>query len=215
MLTRATYLHRIVADVGSVHIAPQLNAGVNMSTIFRLSSLLVLPFWGLMILLPRWRWTTRILRSRFVIAALAALYAALALSRPTLDGVAALLGSPAGATIAWIHFLAFDLFVGRWIYLDSQERRMSAWVTAPALFLTLMLGPMGFLLYLIIRSLSARFTSPGEGTASHLGVKAPKTQPSADARGVTSRFSELVRTLLHQAFTINPPMTILGGAMLL
>ena len=225
MLTRATYLYRIVADVGSVHIAPQLNAGVNMSTIFRLSSLLVLPFWGLMILLPRWRWTTRILRSRFVIAALAALYAALALprladiwpgvSRPTLDGVAALLGSPAGATIAWIHFLAFDLFVGRWIYLDSQERRISAWVTAPALFLTLMLGPMGFLLYLIIRSLSARFTSPGEGTASHLGVKEPKTQPSADARGVTSRFSELVRTLLHQAFTFNRPMTILGGAMLL
>jgi len=74
---------------------------------------------------------------------------------------------------------------------------------------------MGFLLYLIIRSLSARFTSPGEGTASHLGVKEPKTQPSADARGVTSRFSELVRTLLHQAFTINRPMTILGGAMLL
>src|SRR5712691_8541031 len=162
MLTRATYLYRIVADVGSVHIAPQLNAGVNMSTIFRLSSLLVLPFWGLMILLPRWRWTTRILRSRFVIAALAALYTALALprlaeiwpgvSRPTLDGVAALLGSPAGATIAWIHFLAFDLFVGRWIYLDSQERGISSWIISPLLFLTLMFGPLGFLSYLIVRT---------------------------------------------------------------
>ncbi len=196
-----------------------------MSTIFSLSSLLVLPFWGLMILLPRWRWTARILRSRLVIAAVAALYAALALprlaeiwpavSRPTLDGVAALLGSPAGATIAWIHFLAFDLFVGRWIYLESQERRLSAWVTAPALFLTLMLGPVGFLLYLIIRSLGARFTSPGEGTASHLGIKEPKTQPSAGVAGVTRRFSEMVRNLLNQAFTINRPLTILGGAMLL
>src|SRR5712692_87370 len=172
MLTRATYLYRIVADVGSVHIAPQLNAGVNMSTIFRLSSLLVLPFWGLMILLPRWRWTTRILRSRFVIAALAALYAALALprladiwpgvSRPTLDGVAALLGSPAGATIAWIHFLAFDLFVGRWIYLDSQERRVSAWLVAPVLLLTLMLGPAGFLFHLVVRSVVAVSPAPAK-----------------------------------------------------
>jgi hypothetical protein len=196
-----------------------------MSTIFRLSSLLVLPFWGLMILLPRWHWTARILRSRLVIAALAALYAALALprlaaiwpavSRPTLDGVAALLGSPAGATIAWIHFLAFDLFMGRWIYLDSQERRISAWVTAPALFLTLMLGPLGFLLYFVIRSLIARFTSPDEGTASHFGVEEPKTQPFAGAAGVARRFSDTYRNLLHRAFSINRPLTILGGAMLL
>jgi hypothetical protein len=65
------------------------------------------------------------------------------------------MGSPAGATIAWVHFLAFDLFVGRWIYLDSQQRRISAWLMAPVLFLTLMLGPVGFLFYLIVRALAA------------------------------------------------------------
>ena len=78
-----------------------------------------------------------------------------AVSRPTLPGVEALLGSPAGATIAWVHFLAFDLFVGRWIYLDSQERRISSWFMAPVLFLTLMLGPAGFLFYLVVRSTRA------------------------------------------------------------
>jgi hypothetical protein len=196
-----------------------------MNAIFRLSSLLVLPFWVLMILLPRWRWTPRILLSRLVIAPAAAAYAALALprlaeiwpavSRPTLDGVAALLGSPAGATIAWIHFLAFDLFVGRWIYFDSQERRISAWVTSPALFLTLMLGPVGFLLYVVIRSLIARFTSTAEGTASHLGVKDPKTQPIAGVSGVASRSKEMYRDFLRRAFSINQPLTILGGVMLL
>jgi len=136
-----------------------------MSTLFRVSNLLVLPFWALMILLPRWRWTTRIMRSPFISAAPAALYAGLvlprlgeiwpALSQPTLNGVAALLGSPEGAAIAWIHFLAFDLFVGRWIYLDSQERRVSVWLMAPVLFLTLMLAPAGFLLYLILRFVPA------------------------------------------------------------
>jgi Domain of unknown function (DUF4281) len=89
------------------------------------------------------------------------LYAALVLPRlaevwqtvssPELSGLAALLGSPVGATIGWLHFLAFDLFVGRWIYLDSRERGITAWVIAPVLFLTLMLGPCGFLLYLMVR----------------------------------------------------------------
>ena len=135
-----------------------------MDTAFRFSNFLVLPFWALMILLPRWRWTERIIRSPLVSVAPAALYATLifprlgeiwpAVARPTLNGVVALLGSPAGATIAWVHFLAFDLFVGRWIYLDNRERQVNTWLLAPLLFLTLMLGPAGFLLYLVVRSVS-------------------------------------------------------------
>jgi hypothetical protein len=107
-----------------------------------------------------------------VSAAPALLYAALVfprlrdlwptISRPTLGGIAALLGSPAGATVAWVHFLAFDLFVGRWIYLDSQDRQISAWLMAPVLFLTLMLGPAGFLLYLIVRSIVAVSPAPAK-----------------------------------------------------
>ena len=112
-----------------------------MALLFRLGNLLVLPFRALMILLPRRRWTVRIMRSPFVSAAPALFYAALvlprlgaiwpAIARPTLPGVAALLGSLEGTTIAWVHFLAFDLFIGRWIYLDSQERRLSALLRAP------------------------------------------------------------------------------------
>ncbi len=132
-----------------------------METLFKLSSLAVLPFWALMIFLPRWSATKRLMSSPLVCAAPAALYAALviprfaevwrAVSSPELLGVAALLGSPVGATVGWLHFLAFDLFVGRWIYLDGRERGVHAWVMAPVLFLTLMLGPCGFLLYLIVR----------------------------------------------------------------
>ncbi|HYG81307.1 MAG TPA: ABA4-like family protein [Pyrinomonadaceae bacterium] len=138
-----------------------------METLFKLSGLLVLPFWALMIFLPRWRVTRRLMSSPFVAAAPAVIYAALvvprlgevwrAVSSPELYGVAALLGSPAGATIAWLHFLAFDLFVGRWAYLDGRERGVSAWLMAPVLFLTLMLGPFGFLLYLVVRSAAGGF----------------------------------------------------------
>src|SRR5215471_400488 len=132
-----------------------------METLFKLSSLAVLPFWALMIFLPRWRVTKRLMSSPLVCAAPAALYASLVIPRfaevwravlsPELSGIAALLGTPVGATIGWLHFLAFDLFVGRWIYLDGRERGGAAWVMAPVLFLTLMLGPCGFLVYLIAR----------------------------------------------------------------
>ena len=70
------------------------------------------------------------------------------LANPTLAVIAEALGNPAGATIAWAHLLAFDLFVGRWAYLDSREKGLSAWIASPLLFFVLMAGPLGFLLYL-------------------------------------------------------------------
>ena len=86
-----------------------------------------------------------------------------AVSSPELGPIAALLGTPEGATIAWAHFLAFDLLAGRWAYLDSRERNVSALLMAPVLFLVLMLGPIGFLLYLGVRAayqLAGRASAP-------------------------------------------------------
>lgn len=140
--------------------------GGRVETIFQLSNLLVMPFWFLMILLPHWGWTKRILASLWVIVPAALLYALLvipalgsllpSLASPQLATIGALLGTPAGATIAWAHFLAFDLFVGRWAYLDSRERHLTAWLVSPALFLILMVGPLGLLVYLSLRALPAR-----------------------------------------------------------
>jgi len=112
------------------------------------------------------------MRSPLVSAAAAVLYVALvlprvseiwpAVSHPALGGGAALLCSPAGATIAWVHFLAFDLFVGRWIYLDSRALRITPWLMAPVHFLTLMLGPIGFLSYLIVRFVATVSSAPAK-----------------------------------------------------
>ena len=82
-----------------------------MDAVLRLSNFLVLPFWALVILFPRWRLTERIMKSSFVSIAPALVYGTLVLphlptiwpviSRPEVGGVAQLLGSPDGATIAW------------------------------------------------------------------------------------------------------------------
>lgn len=71
---------------------------------------------------------------------------------PTAQVVAGLLGNPIGATTGWAHFLAFDLFVGRWIYLEARKSGVQWWISSPIIFATLMLGPIGFLLWFALRT---------------------------------------------------------------
>ncbi len=137
-----------------------------MDTVFQLSNLLVMPFWLLMIFFPHWQWTKRIIGSIWIVVPIALLYAAFVvpgiptlfgdLMNPSLARIATLLGTPEGATISWAHFLAFDLFVGRWAYLDSRARCITAWLASPALFFVLMFGPFGLLLYLLVRTIVDR-----------------------------------------------------------
>ena len=146
-----------------------------MEQLFSISNMLALPFWLLMIAFPHWRWTRRLLASPLIAVPPVIVYAAVVLPRaaevlaavvnPTLPGISRLLGTPAGTTAAWAHFLAFDLFVGRWAYLDSRERNISAWIMAPVLFLILMLGPLGFVLYLGVRALPRRSTGDNNAIA--------------------------------------------------
>src|SRR5437016_3412191 len=122
-----------------------------------------------MVLAPGWSWTRRIIGSPLIVGPLIVVYAILVLShlsligpvlaQPTLDGIRHLLGSPVGAAAGWAHFLVFDLFVGRWIYLDSRDRRISPLATAPVLVLTVLAGPLGLGAYLAVRA--ARPRSPG------------------------------------------------------
>lgn len=69
----------------------------------------------------------------------------------TLAGVKALLASDGGATIGWIHYLAFDLFVGIWVAKNADLYSFNRIVQVPILFFTLMLGPLGLVLYLLLR----------------------------------------------------------------
>lgn len=135
-----------------------------MDTLFMISNLVVLPFWLVMILFPRRGLTHRIMRSLWPVVPVPVLYAALVLpqlgalapvlANPSLAGISAGLATPGAALIGWAHFLAFDLFVGRWAYLDSRERGLSPWLVSPVLLFIFMLGPFGFLLYLLVRTLA-------------------------------------------------------------
>ena len=119
------------------------------------------PFWALMIVAPGWSWTRRIVSSPLIVLPVLAVYLtavapilpqlAPELLRPQLAGVQALLATAAGTTAIWAHVIAFDLFVGRWMYLDSRERAIHPLVMAPLLVLTILMAPLGLLLYLSLR----------------------------------------------------------------
>ncbi|WP_420821822.1 ABA4-like family protein [Pseudonocardia broussonetiae] len=77
-----------------------------------------------------------------------------AVADPRIAGVAALLGTPVGAAAGWAHFIAFDLFVGRWCHLDARERGIHPLVMAPVLLLTILLAPLGLLAHLVVRAVA-------------------------------------------------------------
>ncbi len=74
----------------------------------------------------------------------------------SIEGVRAIFASDGGVTIGWTHYLAFDLFVGIWIARDADAKQFSRLVQAPILFATFMAGPVGLLLWLLIREKRAR-----------------------------------------------------------
>ncbi|HEU0135365.1 MAG TPA: ABA4-like family protein, partial [Allosphingosinicella sp.] len=69
----------------------------------------------------------------------------------SIAGVRGLFANDSALAAGWLHYLAFDLFVGTWIARDSTERGVHALLVAPCLFLTLMVGPAGPLAYFILR----------------------------------------------------------------
>jgi hypothetical protein len=130
--------------------------------LFTLTFAVAAPFWALMILAPKWSVTARIIRSPLIVTPGLVIYALLvlpalgdvlpAVASPTLDGVRDLLSGVDGAAAGWAHMIAFDLFVGRWAWLDSLQRKVPSLVMAPVLVLTILLGPLGLAAYLIIRT---------------------------------------------------------------
>jgi Domain of unknown function (DUF4281) len=141
-------------------------------TLFALAFPLAVPFWALMIFAPGWSWTRRIIASPLIVVPPLLVYVALlvpqfaAFAGPVvsadLPGLTAVLGTTAGTAAIWAHAIGFDLFVGRWMYLDSRERGVHPLVMAPLFVLTILLSPLGLLSYLLLRALLPARTLMGQ-----------------------------------------------------
>ena len=56
----------------------------------------------------------------------------------------------------WTHFLAINLFSGVWIMKDSQKLFMSKFIVSVPLIVTYFIGPIGLVLYWILRMFYAK-----------------------------------------------------------
>jgi ABA4-like protein len=135
-----------------------------MSGLFDLAFFVATPFWALMILAPAWRWTAKIMATPWIVLPVIVVWGVAAapvlgplwalVVSPSLDGFTALLAEPAAVTAVWAQIIAWDLFVGRWMYLDSRARHVHPLVMGPILVLTVLLSPIGLPLYLAVRKRS-------------------------------------------------------------
>ena len=88
-------------------------------------------------------------------------------SYDSLENVMLLFTFPGAAVAGWIHYLAFDLFIGGWIVRDAARQGVTHWITIPSLIFTFLFGPVGVLLHGALRLfLYLRPSTPQERTAS-------------------------------------------------
>lgn len=128
--------------------------------LFLICNYAVMPAWLLLVFAPRHHITQLLVHAVWVPLLLGPFYVwALFFGEPapegagfgSLQGVMMLFQSPTAVLGGWIHYLVFDLFVGAWIVRDAHRQSINHWLTVPFLFMTLMAGPAGLMLYLLLR----------------------------------------------------------------
>ena len=133
---------------------------MTLETVFLICNNGVLPAWLLLALAPGWEWTQRIVHAVWIPLLLGSVYAVGFATAPpppegasffSLDGVVLFMSQPHGAFVGWVHYLAFDLFVGAWEVRDARRRGIHHGLVVPCLVFTLMLGPIGLALYAVVR----------------------------------------------------------------
>lgn len=127
-------------------------------SLFSLSSALVLPAWLILIFAPR-RWPLLNAFPAYVVPfVLSALYAVLVLSHfseagggfGSLSEVRQLFTNDMVLLAGWVHYLAFDLFIGAWTAAMMDRVGVSRIIQGFILPLIFLFGPAGFILALAI-----------------------------------------------------------------
>jgi hypothetical protein len=142
---------------------------MSIDLIFSAANMLALVGWAGLILLPGRAWVTNGIAGLAIPALLSVAYAGLIAAFwanaeggfSSLEEVHLLFQTPGLLLAGWLHYLAFDLFVGAWEVRTARAEGIPHLLIVPALVLTFLFGPAGFLLFLVIRAV-ARQSRPAE-----------------------------------------------------
>lgn len=81
----------------------------------------------------------------------------------SLANVMLLLSGPWVALAGWLHFLAFDLFIGGWIIRQARDEGIAHLLVLPCLALTFLFGPVGLILFLSIAAVRRLISRDAQG----------------------------------------------------
>ena len=132
---------------------------MTLEGVFSACNLLAMAGWLLLVLIPRRRLAMTI-AGTIIPLTLAAIYLAVFVLNArganggfsSLAGVAQLFENHWLLLAGWVHYLAFDLFIGAWETRDALARGVPRLLLVPCLFMTFMLGPIGLLCYHAVRA---------------------------------------------------------------
>lgn len=131
---------------------------MTLEGLFSACNMLAMGGWLLLLALPRNRRALAV-AGTVIPLSLAAIYLALFVLHArgsnggfsSLAGVAQLFENHWLLLAGWVHYLAFDLFIGAWQTRDALARGVPRLLLAPCLVMTFMLGPIGLLGYHLLR----------------------------------------------------------------
>ena len=139
---------------------------LSSENIYLWANLGVLPFWSMLILMPNSRFTQIFVNS--IIAPLILgtayvyiIYQSFLLDEPildffflyvSLDNLYTVFATESSLLIFWLHFLSLNLFLGSWVSRDSVKYNISRGLTSVPLILIYCTGPIGLVLYWLIRT---------------------------------------------------------------
>lgn len=136
---------------------------MSASDVFQIVNSIVLPAWLILIFFPNKSWRNPVIYT--FSAAMAVVYAIYVFqglgdfdmeSFSRLEGIKAMFTSDEAVLTGWVHYLVFDLLVGNWILNQSHKHRINHFLIIPCLLLCFMFGPLGFLLFYVIKLVKTR-----------------------------------------------------------
>ena len=148
----------------------QFEEYLTFENIFFWSNFGILPFWLMMIIIPASRFTQFFVNSIILPLILSTtyiyiLYQATLLDESlvdifklylSLDDLYTIFATESFLLIFWLHFLALNLFLGSWMSRDGVKYNIPRSIVFLPLFLVYFIGPVGLVLYWLIRIFYAK-----------------------------------------------------------
>ena len=148
----------------------QFQEYLTFENIYVWTSFAILPFWVMLIIIPNSKVTQFFVNSIILPLILSTayvyiIYLTTLLDEPifdifrlflSLDNLYAVFATESFLLIFWLHFLALNLFLGSWLSRDGIKYNMSRGLISVPLILVYFTGPLGLVLYWIIRVFYAK-----------------------------------------------------------